>query len=63
MKHGKRVILRHRARTQPKGRVPGEARSAEKTPEGRSLKALLAAAPLEAIDLDRSPDRGREVAL
>ena len=28
-----------------------------------SLKALLASAPLDGIDLDRSPDRGREVDL
>jgi hypothetical protein len=28
-----------------------------------SLKALLAAAPLDGIDLDRSPDPGREVDL
>jgi hypothetical protein len=63
IKHGKRIIPRHRHRTQPKGRVRGEARSAEKTPEGKSLKALLAAAPLESIDLDRSADPGREVAL
>ena len=28
-----------------------------------SLKALLASAPLDGIDLDRSPDPGREVDL
>lgn len=28
-----------------------------------SLKALLAAAPLDGIDLERSPDRGRDVEL
>jgi len=63
MKHGKRIILRHRARTQPKGRVRAEPRSGKRALEERSLKALLAAAPLESIDLDRSPDPGREVAL
>jgi len=63
MKHGKSAIPRHRGLTQPKGRVRGEARSGKKAPEGKSLKALLAAAPLESIDLDRSADPGREVAL
>ncbi len=63
MKHGERVIPRHRDRPQPKGRVRGEARSGKKTPEGKSLKALLAAAPLESINLDRSADPGREVVL
>jgi hypothetical protein len=32
-------------------------------PSKVSLKALLAAAPLDGIDLDRSPDPGREVDL
>ena len=32
-------------------------------PTGKSLKALLAGAPLDGIDLDRSADPGREVAL
>jgi hypothetical protein len=31
--------------------------------QAKSLKALLAEAPLEGIDLDRSDDRGREVEL
>ena len=31
--------------------------------KAKSLKALLAEAPLEGIDLDRSDDRGREVEL
>jgi hypothetical protein len=32
-------------------------------PSGVSLKALLAAAPLDGIDLDRGHDLGREVDL
>ena len=32
-------------------------------PVGASLKALLASAPFEGIDLDRSRDRGRDVDL
>ena len=32
-------------------------------PPKESLKALLASAPLDGIDLDRSPDLGREVDL
>jgi hypothetical protein len=32
-------------------------------PAGPSLKALLASAPLEGIDLDRSQDVGRDVDL
>ncbi len=32
-------------------------------PPGVSLKALLASAPLDGIDLDRSPDPGRDVDL
>jgi hypothetical protein len=32
-------------------------------PPGVSLKALLASAPLDGIDLDRSPDPAREVDL
>ena len=32
-------------------------------PPKLSLKALLASAPLDGIDLDRSPDRGRDVDL
>jgi hypothetical protein len=32
-------------------------------PSGVSLKALLASAPLDGIDLDRSPDLGRDVDL
>jgi hypothetical protein len=32
-------------------------------PPSVSLKALLASAPLEGIDLDRGPDHGREVDL
>ena len=32
-------------------------------PTKLSLKALLASAPLEGVELDRSPDRGREVDL
>ena len=32
-------------------------------PEGKSLKALLVAAPLDGIELDRSSDPGREVEL
>jgi plasmid stability protein len=33
------------------------------TPRGGGLKALLAAAPLEGIDLDRPRDFGRDVSL
>jgi hypothetical protein len=32
-------------------------------PPNVSLRALLASAPLDGIDLDRSPDRGRDVEL
>jgi hypothetical protein len=32
-------------------------------PAKTSLKALLASAPLEGIDLDRSPDTGRDIDL
>ncbi|MGQ0662359.1 MAG: hypothetical protein ACT4P2_01990 [Pseudomonadota bacterium] len=38
-------------------------RAAMARPGGPSLKALLAAAPLEGIDLTRARDRGRDVRL